>query len=151
MPRKGHIKRFIILFGLFGIFITNSLFFIAQAADDIILITHVDTPVDKLNTADIKRLFEGKIRMWKNGDLVVLVQLKDDIIQESFLKKYIRKSPSQFQNYWKNKMFQGETHNFPRRFHNKTQLINFIKKTKGAIGYIPSETIPEGVKIIKVD
>ena len=50
-----------------------------------------------------------------------------------------------------NRLFQGEAHNFPKRFTDEKELLEYIQNTNGAIGYISSETIPENVKVIQVN
>ncbi len=60
-------------------------------AEDIKIIANKNVPVDTLTASEIKRLFDGKLKMWKNGDMVVLTQYKNEIVQKTFLKKYIKK------------------------------------------------------------
>ena len=69
---------------------------------------------------------------------------------QSFLKKYVGKSSSEFKNFWNKILFTGAGVP-PTPFNSEADMVEYVKKTKGAIGYIDSSTPHSGVKTVKIN
>jgi len=113
-----------------------------------LIITHPDTPVDSLEKKEIRDIFLGRKKSWDKNEKITLAILKAGNAHKQFLNLFINKTPFQFRNYWREKVFLGEGQS-PRPFETEEKLINYVARTKGAVGYISS--IKTGsVKIIMV-
>jgi len=135
-------KRIWLLF--FGIFLC----FVQTALADIYIIANADVPVGSLTPEEVKNIFIGQKKIWGNDLRVQVTLLKDYKPFDEFSKNYIGKSPNQFENWWKNMVFTGKG-TMPKVFDNEADVLNFIAKTPGAIGYIATKPEAE-VSIIKV-
>ncbi|UCH95786.1 MAG: substrate-binding domain-containing protein [Candidatus Aminicenantes bacterium] len=114
----------------------------------VVVITNPDTGISSLKQKEIREIFTGKKKSWENDGKITLAILKNSKIHKQFLKQFVSKTPSQFRNYWREKVFTGEGSS-PRTFETEERLINFVSRTKGAIGYISSPK-NKRVKIIKI-
>jgi hypothetical protein len=112
------------------------------------IITHPDTHVASLKKKDIRDIFLGRKKSWEKNEKITLATLKEVKAHEQFLKQFVNKTPFQFRNYWREKVFLGESES-PKSFETEERLINFVAGTKGAIGYISSPTT-RSVKIIPI-
>ena len=121
-----------------------------SAYADVMVITNKDVPESNVSQQDIKDIFLGKKTKWSNSSSIHFVLVKDPAIHEAFVKNYLQKSPSQFQNYWKNMVFTGEGKT-PTSFETTQELIEFVAKTPGAVGYIDSSSTAVNVKTLKVE
>ena len=75
-------------------------------------------------------------------------------VHSMFLKQHVKLSDSDWKIYWKRMVFTGRGLP-PQTIPTEAELIDFVSKTKGAVGYVSSEGLPAGsekgsVKIITV-
>ena len=107
------------------------------------IIAHKDFPVSELSSREIQDIFlHKKTRLVIPGRKALkltIVILKAGPTHEAFLKKYVKKTPSQYRNYWKVRVFSG-TGGVPRSVDTEKKLIAYVARTKGAIGYISAKT-----------
>ena len=98
----------------------------------------------------LKKLLLGKSKKWPSGEKVILAVLTHGPTHENFIKKYARKTPKQFTNYWRKLVFSGKG-KMPKSFSSETELIKFVAKTPGALGYVDSATRRDGVTALPVN
>ncbi|NIM11452.1 MAG: hypothetical protein GTO45_36925 [Candidatus Aminicenantes bacterium] len=115
---------------------------------DVLIVTNKETRLTSLKKKDIRDIFTGKKKRWENNGKITLAVLKNSAVHKQFLKQFVSKTPSQFRNYWREKVFTGEGKS-PRSFKTEKRLIDFVANTKGAIGYI-SFPQDKRVKIIRI-
>lgn len=119
------------------------------SADDLIVIGNRSVPVASLTPKDVKNIYLGKMKVWDNGMKIVFVTLGSGDTTNRFLKQYVKKNPSMFNKYWKKKVFTGGGKP-PRSFSREKDLLEYVSKTKGAIGYVSSQAYKDNVKILSV-
>jgi ABC-type phosphate transport system substrate-binding protein len=122
---------------------------VRAAVAEVIVIANNDGTAASLDAASLKNIYLGKKLMWDNSNKVVLTMLKSGSTHESFLNKYVNKTPEQFSNYWNQLLFTGAG-TPPTPFNNEKELVDFVKRTRGAIGYIDSATAHDGVKVVTI-
>jgi ABC-type phosphate transport system substrate-binding protein len=59
-------------------------------------------------------------------------------------------TPQQFTNHWRKIVFSG-TGKEPRTFDSESELVAFVARTPGAIGYVDSSTPHARVKTLEVN
>lgn len=118
-------------------------------AGDVVLIGNPSVPTSVLSQYEVKNIFMGSTVTWSDGSEVNIVVQKDSPIHEKFLKKYIQKTSPQFSNHWKKQVFTGKGFAPPSKTGDQA-VIDFVSQTKGAIGYVSSDTSLANVKIISV-
>jgi len=115
-----------------------------------ILIAHKDVSVDAVSAGDLNKILLGKSANWPDGSRVVISMLKGGPIADEFLKTYAKKSPKQFGTFWKKAVFSG-TGDMPAAFDTEADLIVFVSRTPGAMGFIDEATAHEDVKAISIN
>ena len=121
----------------------------ATCNDEIVLIANKTVSEDCLDKRAVSHIYMAEQTKWNNGDTIMVVMQKTGTVHEDFLSRIIDISPTALRNIWKKVIFTGMG-NPPRIFKSEEDLVNFVRDTKGAIGYIGSSTSHEGVKIIKI-
>ncbi len=104
----------------------------------VIVITNQSVKITSITPKDLENIYVGKKTRWSKDEKITPVILNIQDIHESFLSKYVNKSPEQFNTYWKRKVFTGRGKEL-RSFKNKEDVIEYVKNTTGAIGYIPAK------------
>lgn len=114
-----------------------------------IMIANNDVPEDALGAGQVKNLFLGKTAQWSTGSRVVLSMLKGGDVSAEFLKSNVKKSQKQFSTFWKKAVFSG-TGEMPASFDTEADMVMFVSRTAGAIGYIDDATPHDDVKVISI-
>ena len=117
------------------------------------LVANAKVGVDSLSKGEVRKIFMGKQTVWPGvgKNPVVFVTLKDGASHKAFLKGYLGKTPKQYASYWKKLVFTGKG-KAPRSFKTEKDLLVYVTKTVGAVGYIGSKTASaaKNIKIISV-
>jgi len=118
-------------------------------AGEVIVIANKNVPDSQLTKDEVKAIFLGEKTKWSNDSKVSFVVLKTPEDQEKFMKDYVGKSPSQFNNFWKQQVFTGKG-KMPEAFDDVKALLDYVAKTDGAIAYISSDAPVDNVKKVEV-
>lgn len=119
---------------------------------DVLIVTNPGTEVSSLKKKEIRDIFTGKKTRWNADGKIIIAILESPGVHKEFLWEFVRKTPSQFRNYWRRKVFTGEG-KLPKSFRSEAELIDFVAGTKGAVGYISSPTkkpVKKPVKVIEI-
>ena len=88
---------------------------------------------------------------WKNGTpIVVYVLASDSLIHQKFCKEQLQLFPYQLDRIWHKLTFSGYGV-APIEVSSEVELVEAIKSTKGAIGYVENVLEVKDVNIIKID
>lgn len=122
---------------------------VISLADGAVIIVNRDVSSSSLSSDDVRQIFLGNKTSWENGEKIVFVVQEKTETADAFLKTFVKKSASQYDNFWKKQVFTGKG-KAPQSFSSETELAEFISKTPGAIGYVSSGASTGKVKTIAV-
>ncbi|KPA17265.1 phosphate ABC transporter substrate-binding protein [Candidatus Magnetomorum sp. HK-1] len=106
---------------------------------------------ESISANDIRNIFLGKKTQWNNNQRIRFVLLTEKKIYRNFLAKYVGKTLYQYRNYWRKKVFTG-TGMMPIMFKDTSQSIEFVRRTKGAISFVPkTKNIADDIKELIVN
>lgn len=122
-----------------------------SAFADVLIITNKDVPEDTLTQQEIRDIFLGKRVQWSDNSRIRFAALDSPQLHNMFLELYVRLSEPDWKTYWKRMVFTGRGLP-PETVPTEADMIEFVSKTKGAVGYISSEGIREkdAVKIVEI-
>ncbi|MBU0993765.1 MAG: substrate-binding domain-containing protein [Proteobacteria bacterium] len=119
-------------------------------ANDIVFVINKDVKTDKVTREELRDMFLGNISVWPDQQKVNFVTLGDPETHKTFVRAYIRKTESQFQAWWKRRLFTG-TGKVPLKFKSEQDVIDYVARTEGGLGYVSSKAAIGGtVKILTV-
>jgi len=121
----------------------------SASESEYMVIVNDQVAVEQLDVKTVQAIFLGEKTQWANGDRIVTVILESGSIHELFMKEILRKTPMQFTTYWNQQLFTGKGIP-PHSFATIEQMIDFVSKTRGAIGYVPSSAIINNFKVVKI-
>ncbi len=141
------------------VFIIPSFFYI-PASFGAEIIANSNLFQEKISIREVRSIFSLKLRQWRTGERVIVVSYSDEsgdaekAQHEEFCKNVLKIFPHQLQLAWDRLTYSGIGIP-PKKVDSKEQMIEFISKTKGAIGYVDGESVDidsiDGVKVIEVD
>ncbi len=136
----------VIIFMFFGVMCTGAIN--AVSAGEIMVIANPDVSAERLDQDAIMNIFLGKIVQWQNGEMVTIVVTEKAGAHEAFLKKYVKRTKNQFNNVWRQNLFTGRGKQ-PVKVDSLDELVKYVSKVKGAIGYVTSDVPLSGdVKVV---
>ncbi len=117
-------------------------------AAELLIIANTSVPAEKLSPDEIKNIFSGKILKWGNNDMITLIVSDKSEVHKSFCIKYMKRNANQFENLWRQNMYSG-IGKYPIKVDSIDELVEYVSKTRGAVGYIySSKQLPDNVKVI---
>jgi len=120
-----------------------------MAASDVKIIANSSISVSQISPDDLKGVFLVTKTSLTDGSHVVPVLLKLSSTYNAFLKEYIEKTPSGLENYYRSLAFTGKGA-MPKMLRTDADVLAYVRKTKGAIGFVSADAHTEGVKLLEV-
>ena len=102
---------------------------------DVIVIANPSVPVRSLDSATLFDLYSGDIKIWANGQPVVLVDLSQGGETRDLFYRFLGKSPSRMKSIWMRNLLSGDGKP-PESIGTEDELLRKIADTPGAIGYV---------------
>ena len=103
-----------------------------------VIICNKDIPENSLTAQELKDIFTWNKKTWEDGTKIVFVLLKERDVFNAFAREFLGKSYNQYEMSIKNEIFING-YKTPKSFKTEEQVILFVSKTKGAVGFISKE------------
>jgi ABC-type phosphate transport system substrate-binding protein len=117
-------------------------------AGDVKIIVNSSVTAESISARELKSIFLATSTSL-DGSHVEPVLEKGGAAHEAFVKEYLGKTDSALQNYYRSLVFTGKG-SMPKVLTGDADVIAYVTKTKGAIGYISSRASTTGVKTLDV-
>jgi ABC-type phosphate transport system substrate-binding protein len=121
----------------------------SASAADIKVIANSSVGATSVSSDELKGVFLATKSSLSDGSRVEPVLLKGGAVHEAFLKDYVGKTDSALETYYRSLVFTGKG-SMPRTFATDAEVVAFVEKTKGAIGYVASATASGSAKVLEV-
>jgi len=120
-----------------------------QAQAQVIVIANPSVKTTEIAKNDLRDVFTGNATTLKDGSQVVPILLKGGPTHDEFLLAYIGKNDAAYRASWRSLVFSGQA-TMPKTMDGDKEVVDFVARTPGAIGYISKASPHEGVKVITV-
>ena len=120
----------------------------ARAAD-IKVIANSSVGASSVSADELKGVFLGTKTSLSDGSHVEPVLLKSGAVHEAFLKEYVGKTDDALNTYYRSLVFTGKG-SMPKAFASDADVVSFVEKTKGAIGYVGAGASAGSAKTLDV-
>jgi len=115
------------------------------------LITHPNTDTAEISRSTARAVFSMRRQIWPDGAAIRVFVFPDKHkLHKAFAKQLLGVFPHQLRRAWDRKVFSG-TGQAPDTVQSEAEMIEMIKKTPGAIGYISEDNRDESVQILEVE
>lgn len=92
-----------------------------------------------------------RLRHWSDGSNVTVFVLQDDNpLHKQFCKQILNVFPHQMRRNWNKLVFSG-TGQAPILLENKDEMINKLRDTPGAVGYLSGKDLTKDIKILDIE
>jgi hypothetical protein len=125
------------------------LFGAAAHGADIKIIANESVTATSVSAEELKGIFLATKTSLSDGSHVVPVLEKGGPVHEAFLKEYLSKSDSALETYYRSLVFTGKA-SMPKTLGADAEVVAYVTKTKGAVGYVAADAATDGVKVLEV-
>ena len=117
-------------------------------ADNVKVIANSSVKADAISAADLRRVFLEERIALADGSHVEPVLEKGGPVHVAFLE-YLGISEDDLQTYYRTLVFTGKG-SMPKELGSDAEVVAYVARTRGAIGYVSSATSVEGVKTLAI-
>lgn len=121
----------------------------AASAADVKVIANSSVGASSVSSDELKGVFLATKSSLNDGSHVEPVLLKSGAVHEAFLKDYVGKTESALETYYRSLVFTGKG-SMPKAFATDAEVVAYVEKTKGAIGYVGAGSGTAGAKVLEV-
>ncbi|MFZ0138963.1 MAG: TonB family protein [Candidatus Sulfotelmatobacter sp.] len=118
-------------------------------AADFKVIANSGVKAHTISADEIRRIFLEEKNSLDDGTHVEPVLERNGPVHKSFLQAYLGRTDDDLQTYYRALVFTGRG-SMPRELGSDAEVVAYVAKTRGAIGYVSAETSSEGVKTLAV-
>jgi hypothetical protein len=138
-------RAFLQAVSLFGVL---SQIRIAGAATKLVVVVHLDNPVQKLGPGEIEALFTTRKLDWPGGKRVVPFNFPPHHpLREAFDRDALHLSADEAARYWIDRRVRGG-HAPPRQVTDVHTMLRVVAALDTAIGYARKEDVTSDVRIV---
>ncbi|MGA1984903.1 MAG: TonB family protein [Candidatus Sulfotelmatobacter sp.] len=118
-------------------------------AADLKIVANPSVRSDFISPAEVRGIFLAETDSLKDGSHVEPVFERSGPAHKIFLKDFLGVSSESLQNHYGALVFTGRS-SMPRSFNSDAEVVAYVAKTRGAIGYVSASASTEGVKVLEV-
>jgi TonB family protein len=120
----------------------------SAGAADVKVIANPSVKADSISARELKSLYlEEKSSI--NGTRVEPVIEKRGPAHEAFLRDYLGQTDDELQKYYQTLVFTGRG-SMPKMVGSDAEVVAYVAKTRGAIGYVGTGASVEGVRTLAI-
>jgi hypothetical protein len=122
---------------------------VSAFAADLKVIANPSVGATSVSADELKGVFLVTKTSLSDGSHVEPVLEKGGAIHETFVKEYLGKTDAALQTYYRSLVFTGKA-SMPKALGTDADVVAYVAKTKGAIGYVGAGASTAGVKTLEV-
>lgn len=122
---------------------------VALQAAEIKVIANPSVGASSVSTEELKGVFLATKTSLSDGSHVEPVLEKGGPTHEAFVKEYLGKTDAALQTYYRGLVFTGKA-SMPKTVASDAEVVAYVAKTKGAVGYVSAGAGTAGVKTLEV-
>ena len=136
-----HFRIFIVVAGL----LTS----LPALAAGVKIIANPSVKADSISAEELKSVFLEEKSSLTDGSRVEPVLAKGGSAHDAFVKEYLGRTEASLQTYYRTLVFTGKG-SMPKAEASDSDVVAYVARTRGAIGYVGPGTSTEGVKTLAV-
>ena len=119
------------------------------SAAEIKIVTNPSVGASSVSADELKGVFLATKSSLSDGSHVEPVLARGGPTHEAFVKDYLGKTDAALQTYYRSLVFTGKA-SMPKTLGGDAEVVAYVARTKGAIGYVGAAASTAGVKTLEV-
>ena len=122
---------------------------VSAFAGELKVIANSSVKADLISADEIRSVFLEERNSLADGTHVEPVLEKGGPVHKIFLQRYLGRTDDDLRSYYRTLVFSGKG-SMPKELGSETEVVAYVARARGAIGYVSADTSTEGVKILSV-
>lgn len=124
---------------------------VGQAQDaDLKIVGNAGTTPESISKKDLARIFLKKKTRWSDGQSAEPVgQKRAPELRQRFSEEILGMSLDMVESHWQAQVFSGRG-TPPRTLAGDEGVMDYVRRTPGAVGYVSGQATTSGVNVIRV-
>lgn len=118
-------------------------------AADVKIVANPSVKAEAVSAEELKSVYLLERKTLKDGSVVEPVLQKSGPIHDAFLKQYLERDAEEIHAYYLGLAFSGKGF-LPKELHSDAEVLDYVAKTRGAIGYVSAFASTDAVKVLAV-
>lgn len=121
------------------------------SSEDFHVVVNKNFTTGNITKDQLKDIYLGDKIYWSDRTKINTTLINHDSeFTNTFIEEVVKKTPDQFNRYWRRKLFSGRGLP-PIKFNSTEDLISFVESNEGSIGVVPNVMKNKKVKYIKIN
>ena len=116
-----------------------------RAAGGIVVIGNQN--IASLDAATLQKIYTGRVIELNGVSVTAVNSSSGSALRSRFLQSYLNEDDDRYVAYWIARRYAGKGAP-PRELSGSNAIINYVKGTPGAIGYIDESEVEPGVNVL---
>jgi TonB family protein len=113
------------------------------------VVANTSVKADTISLHELKRVYLQETSSLDDGTHVEPVLERSGAAHEAFLRQCLGQSDDQLQTYYRSLVFTGKG-SMPKAVNSDAEVVAYVARTRGAIGYVSSDASADGVKTLSI-
>jgi ABC-type phosphate transport system substrate-binding protein len=124
---------------------------VGQAQDaELKIVGNAGTTPESISKKDLSRIFLKKKTKWADGRSAEPVEQKRaPELRQRFSEEFLGMSLDMVESHWQAQVFSGRG-TPPRTLAGDAEVVDFVRRNPGAVGYVSGQAATSGVNVIRV-
>ena len=101
----------------------------------------------RLDAPTLSKIYKGQVIEVDGISVTAVNASSGSAIRNRFLQVYLNEDEDKYTAYWTVRRYIGKGAS-PRELSSSAEVINFVKSTRGAIGYIDEADVSPGMNVL---
>lgn len=123
------------------------LFAAGFAVADVAVVANNGIGVDSITASEAKKLWLGKSKSLGGASVKLADLSPGNASRDHFYSTVVKKNGKKLKAYWAKIVFSGKG-TPPKAFASDAEIVNWVAKTPGALGYVDSSAADDSVKVL---
>jgi hypothetical protein len=120
----------------------------SPAAAELVVVANAGSGVENLSSDEVINIFLGRYRQLPSGIAALPIDQPANLpLKAQFYRKLVNKDLAEINAYWARLTFSGKT-SPPRQATNATEVMDWLVRTRGAIGYVERDMVDARLRIV---
>lgn len=116
-----------------------------RAAGGVVVIG--DARLARLDAPTLEKIYLGRVVEVDGIHVTAVNANSGSAVRDRFLQTFVKRDDDSYKGYWTVRRYSGLGAP-PRELASSTEVIDFVKSTPGAIGYVDEADVPQGVSVL---
>ena len=122
----------------------------AQAGEAFVVVVHPDNPHPSVSRTFLAQAFLKKTSRWEDGEGIYPVDRGAGApVRRAFSEEVLSRSVAAVRSYWQQRIFSGRGVP-PPEVASDEAVVAFVRRRRGAVGYVSPGAALQGVKVLQV-